>query len=103
MSTATPPTGLSERDVSYLKLLKTLKQSQAVTEGALGVVRRIAEWIDSVPVLDFIASHQPWLDDWEVKEGLVHNDHTPARYRVEIEKSIAIFDLLREMDAPDLA
>ncbi len=102
---ATPPTPprLSERDVSYLKLLKTLKQAPSVTEGALGVVRRIADWIDSLAVLNFICSHQPWLDDWGVKEALVHNDRTPARHRVELEKAIAIFDLLREMDAPGLS
>lgn len=101
---ATPPTPprLTERDVSYLKLLKTLKQSPTVTEGALGVVRRIAAWYDGLPVLEMICLHQPWLDDWEVKEALVHNDRTSARHRQEIEKAIAIFDLLREMDAPDL-
>lgn len=100
---STPPTSLSERDVSYLKLLKTLKQSPEVTEGQLGVVRRIAAFLDSLAVLNFICTHQPWLDDWEVKEALVHNDKTPARHRGDIEKQIAIFDLLREMDHPDLS
>jgi hypothetical protein len=101
MSSPRPP--LSERDVSYLKLLKTLKQSPTLTEGALGVVRRIAAWIDSVAVLNFICTHQAWYDDWEVKEALVHNDRTPGNHRIEIEKAIAIFDQLREMDDPALA
>lgn len=93
--------GLSERDVSYLKLLRTLKA--AGQEGSeLGVVRRIAAWIDSLPVLNFLCTCQRWLDDWEVKEALLHNDLTPARYRRDIEKQLAIFDLLRELDAPDL-
>jgi len=100
---SSPRPALSERDVSYLKLLKTLKQSPTVTEGALGVVRRIAAWIDSVAVLNFICTHQAWYDDWEVKEALVHNDRTPGNHRIEIEKAIAIFDQLREMDDPALA
>ena len=92
---------LSERDVSYLKLLKTLKTASTGGAGAeLGVVRRIATWIDSVAVLDFICGHQPWFDDWEVKEGLIHNDATPLRHRQELEKAIAIFELLHELDDP---
>lgn len=105
MPSPTPPpgpSGLSERDISYLKLLKTLKTAGASGGGELGVVRRIATWIDSVPVLNFIASHASWYDDWEVKEGLLHNDLTPTRYRRELEKAIAIFELLREMDEPGL-
>lgn len=99
----TPPHGLTERDVSYLKLLKTLKQLPTVSEGTLGVVRRLAAWMDSVAVLEFIAGHQPWYDDWEVKESLVHNDLLAQRWRSDIEKAIAIFDLLREMDDPVLS
>jgi hypothetical protein len=54
-------------------------------------------------VINFVCSTEVWFDDWGVKEALLHNDVTPSRYRVELEKQIAIFDLLREMDAPDLS
>jgi len=99
------PAGLPERDVHYLKLLKTLKAASGGEGGGgeLGVVRGIADWIDSVAVLNFVCGNAPWYDDWAVKEALLHNDVTPSRYRVELEKQIAIFDLLREMDAPDLS
>ena len=101
---STSPGRLPERDVHYLKLLKTLKASQdAGGGGQTGVVTRIADWIDSVPVLNFICANPGWCDDWGVKEALLHNDLTPARWRVELEKQVAIFDLLREMDSPELS
>ena len=66
------PAGLPERDVHYLKLLKTLKTASGGEGGGseLGVVRRIADWIDSTPVINFVCGHQAWLDDWGVKDLL---------------------------------
>lgn len=101
---STSPGRLPERDVHYLKLLKSLRASQdAGGGGPIGVVQRIADWIDSVPVLEFICANPAWCDDWGVKEALLHNDLTPSRWRVELEKHVAIFDLLREMDSPELS
>jgi hypothetical protein len=101
-----PAARLSERDVSFLKLLKTLKAAggTAGTAGAdLGVVRRIAAWYDSAPVLAFLAAQPRWYGDWQVREGLLRNDRTPPRVRRELEMSVAVLELLRDLDAPDLA
>lgn len=94
--------GLSEVEISYLKLLESLKAAAQHGASDLGVVQRIAAWIEAESVLDFICLHQRWYDDWEIKEALLRNDQTPREIRGELEKQIAIFDLLRELDAPEL-
>ena len=93
---------VSEQDISYLTLLKTLKRAGGAGGGSdLAVVERIAAWIDSVRVLKYICAEPRWFDDWDVKEALLHNDLCPPEAQAEIEKAIAIFDLLRELDAPE--
>lgn len=106
---------LDDQAVSYLKLLKTLRnagQYRAAdrdetgdTPGStdLGVVERIAAWIESGPVLHYICLTPRWYDDWGIKEALVRNEHTPEVYRTELEKQISIFDLMRELDSPQLS
>ena len=93
---------LSEQEISYLKLLKTLRTAGQHSAADLGVVRRIAAWIDAETVLRYICLNHRWYDDWEVKEALLRNDATPQDFRIALEGQIAIFDLLREMDAPHL-
>lgn len=95
--------GTPDRDASYLTLLHTLRTSSASLpageEGPdLGVVRRIAAWIDSGRVVELICAHPRWYDDWETKESLLRNDATPARWKQDLERAVAIFDLLRELD-----
>jgi hypothetical protein len=92
--------GLSEQEVAYLKLLESLQTAAAHGASDQGVVQRIAAWIEAESVLNFICLNQRWFDDWEIKEALLRNDHTPSEHRQELEKQIAIFDLMREMDSP---
>jgi hypothetical protein len=102
MSTTSSPEGMSERDRAYWTLLQTLRTAGGVAASDLGVVRRIAAFLDSAPVLELICETERWRDDWEVKEALLQNARAPARWREGLERSIAIFDLLRELDAPEL-
>ncbi len=92
---------LSEREAVHLKLLASLKASG--TGGELGVVRRLATWIDSPRVLAAIASYSPWFDDWAVKEAFIRNEHTPEAIRSRCAQAVGVLDLLRELDNPELA
>lgn len=94
---------LSEQEISYLKLLESLQTASAHGASDHGVVQRIAAWIGAESVLNFICLNQRWFDDWEIKEALLRNDHTPLEHRQELEKQIAIFDLMREMDSPRIS
>jgi len=94
-----PP--LSEREEVHIKLLNSLKASG--TGGELGVVRRIATWIDSPRVLGLIASHSPWYDDWGVQEAFIRNENTPERLRARCARTVGVIDLLRELDNPNLS
>lgn len=85
-----------EREEVHLKLLASLKASAA--GGELGVVRRIATWIDSPRVLAEIASHPPWMDDWGVKEAFIRNEYTPDDIRSRCAQAVGVLDLLRELD-----
>jgi hypothetical protein len=98
-SNVEPP--LTEREEVHAKLLNSLKASG--TGGELGVVRRIATWIDSPRVIALIASHPAWFDDWGVKEALIRNEHTPERFRSRCARTVGVLDLLRELDSPDLS
>ena len=91
--------GLSEVEVSYLKLLESLRAAAQHGASDLGVVQRIAAWIEAESVLDFICLHQRWYDDWEIKEALLRNDRTPVEIRTELEKQIAIFGDLWKLSA----
>ncbi len=95
----TPP--LSEREEVHIKLLNSLRASG--TGGELGVVRRIATWIDSPRVLRLIASHAPWFDDWGVQEAFIRNENTPESLRGRCARTVGVFDLLRELDNPNLS
>ena len=88
---------------SYLKLLRGLMVGAEGNPAQLGVVRRIAAWIQSQEVLRFIAAEPAWISDWEIKEALLRNPATPADVRSVPERQIAIFDLLRELDQPGLS
>ncbi|MEM9291244.1 MAG: hypothetical protein AAGD01_06165 [Acidobacteriota bacterium] len=106
MDAPTPPSvaaGLPDMEISYLKLLKSLRAAGQYGTSDLPVVRRIATWIDSEPVLHYICLNRRWYDDWEVKEALVRNERTPRELHGALETQVAIFDLLREMDSSDLA
>jgi hypothetical protein len=84
------------REEVHLKLLASLRASAA--GGELGVVRRLATWIDSPRVLAEIASHPPWFDDFGVKEAFVRNEHTPEAIRSRCAQAVGVLDLLRELD-----
>ncbi len=87
---------------SYLKLLRSLKAGSR--DGAdLGVVRRIATWIDSPAVLGFVGEEPRWVADWGIKEALVRNPATPEPQRSLLGRQVSIFDLLRELDQPGLS
>lgn len=88
----TPP----GREEVHLKLLASLRASAA--GGELGVVRRIATWIDSPRVIAEIASHPPWFEDFGVKEAFVRNEHTPEAIRSRCAQAVGVLDLLRELD-----
>ena len=88
----TPP----GREEVHLKLLASLRASAA--GGELGVVRRIATWIDSPRVIAEIASHPPWFEDFGVKEAFVRNEHTPEEVRSRCAQAVGVLDLLRELD-----
>jgi hypothetical protein len=90
-----------ERQELHLKLLASLKASAA--GGELGLVRRIATWIDSPRVLAEIASHPPWMDDWRIKEAFIRNEHTPEEIRSRCAQAVGVLDLLRELDGPGLS
>lgn len=94
-----PP--LSEREEIHIKLLQSLRSSG--TGGELGVVRRIATWIDSPRVLSLIASHPLWFDDWGIQESFIRNEHTPERIRGRCVRTVGVLDLLRELDDPHLS
>ena len=100
-----PPPGAdtapAQREEVHLKLLASLKASGA--GGELGVVRRIATWIDSPRVLEEIASHPPWFEDWGVKEAFIRNEHTPDAVRSRCAQAVGVLDLLRELDAGELS
>ncbi|MDY7095609.1 MAG: hypothetical protein SX243_21745 [Acidobacteriota bacterium] len=84
-------------------MLESLQTAAAHGASDQGVVQRIAAWIEAESVLNFICLNQRWFDDWEIKEALLRNDHTPQEHRQELEKQIAIFDLMREMDSPHIS
>lgn len=86
----------SEREEVHLKLLASLRASGA--GGELGVVRRLATWIDSPRVLAEIASHPAWFEDFGVKEAFVRNEHTPEQIRSRCAQAVGVLDLLRELD-----
>jgi hypothetical protein len=90
-----------QREEVHLKLLASLKASGA--GGELGVVRRIATWIDSPRVLEEIASHPPWFEDWGIKEAFIRNEHTPESIRSRCAQAVGVLDLLRELDAGELS
>lgn len=98
-SNVDPP--LTEREEVHIKLLNSLKSSG--TGGELGVVRRIATWIDSPRVIALIASHAPWFDDWGIREAFIRNEHTPERIRGRCARAVGVLDLLRELDRVDLS
>ncbi|MFP3940098.1 MAG: hypothetical protein ACLF0P_07315 [Thermoanaerobaculia bacterium] len=91
----------SEREEVHLKLLRSLRAAGGT--GALGVVRRLATWIDSSPVLEEIASHPPWFADWGVKEAFIRNEHTPEAIRSRCAQAVGVLDLLRELDTAELS
>ncbi|MCB1036549.1 MAG: hypothetical protein KDD47_22175 [Acidobacteria bacterium] len=91
-----------EMEESYLKLLRGLKAGAADNPAQLGVVRRIAAWIDSEEVLRFIAAEPGWFQNWELKEALLRNPATPVELKSIPDRQIAIFDLLRELDQSGL-
>ncbi len=88
----TPP----GREEVHLKLLASLRASAA--GGEIGVVRRIATWIDSPRVIVEIASHPPWFEDFGVKEAFIRNEHTPEAVRSRCAQAVGVLDLLRELD-----
>lgn len=96
-SDAAPP----QREEVHLKLLASLKASGG--GGELGVVRRIATWIDAPRVLDAIASHPPWFEDWGIKEAFIRNENTPEALRSRCAQAVGVLDLLRELDAGELS
>jgi hypothetical protein len=96
-----PDAAAPEREETHLKLLASLKA--AGDGGELGVVRRLATWIDSPRVLAAIASHPPWFEDWGVKEAFVRNEHTPEEIRARCGQAVGVLDLLRELDGPGLS
>jgi hypothetical protein len=89
------------REEVHLKLLTSLRASAA--GGELGVVRRLATWIDSPRVLAEIASHPPWFEDFGVKEAFVRNEHTPESVRSRCAQAVGVLDLLRELDDGSLS
>lgn len=91
----------SEREEVHLKLLRSLRAAGGT--GALGVVRRLATWIDSSRVLEEIAAHPPWLADWGVKEAFIRNEHTPESLRSRCAQAVGVLDLLRELDTAELS
>ena len=93
---------VGEREESFLKLLSSLAAAGQHGAQAPGVVGRIAAWIDSPRVLEVICRHPPWFGNWQVKEALLRNAATPAGPRQVLERQIAVFDLLRELDSPGL-
>jgi len=96
-----PDPAAPEREEIHLKLLASLKA--AGDGGELGVVRRLATWIDSPRVLATIAAHPPWFEDWGVKEAFVRNEHTPEEIRARCGQAVGVLDLLRELDGPGLS
>lgn len=96
-----PDPAAPEREEIHLKLLTSLKA--AGDGGELGVVRRLATWIDSPRVLAAIAAHPPWFEDWGVKEAFVRNEHTPEEIRARCGQAVGVLDLLRELDGPGLS
>lgn len=96
-----PDAAVSDREEVHLKLLASLRA--AGDGGELGVVRRIATWIDSPRVLAEIAAHPPWFADFGVKEAFVRNEHTPEALRSRCAQAVGVLDLLRELDGPGLS
>lgn len=96
-----PDAAVSAREEVHLKLLASLRA--AGDGGELGVVRRIATWIDSPRVLAEIAAHPPWFGDFGVKEALVRNEHSPEELRSRCAQAVGVLDLLRELDGPGLS
>lgn len=86
------------QEESYLKLLKGLSQASEHGAETLGVVRRIATWIESAAVLQVIGAQRRWIVDWPIKEALVQNPSTPEAVRSPLERQVAFIDLLRELD-----
>lgn len=96
-SSSSPAPG---REQFHLQLLTSLKASGTGAE--FGVVRRIATWIDSPWVLETIAGHPPWMDDWEVKEAFIRNENTPEAIRARCSQAVGVLDLLHELDHVEL-
>ncbi len=98
-----------EREESFLKLLKSLEMLTSLevagerSSPPLGVVGRIAAWIDSPRVLQAICNNFDWFGNWQIKEALLRNPFTPAGPRADLERQIAVFDLLRELDSSHLS
>lgn len=105
LSVEDPPSGAApapaQREEVHLKLLASLKASGA--GGELGVVRRIATWMDSPRVLEEIASHPPWFEDWGIKEAFIRNEHTPEAIRSRCAQAVGVLDLMRELDGGELS
>jgi hypothetical protein len=100
-STSRPDPAVTDREEIHLKLLASLRSSG--DGGELGVVRRIATWIESPRVLAEIADHPPWFEDFGVKEAFVRNEYTPEEIRARCARSVGVLDLLRELDGPGLS
>lgn len=97
--TTVEQTPRNQREEGYLKLLASLATSGTGAE--LGVVRRIAVWIDSPRVIEQIAGHESWFDDWAVKEAFVRNEATPESIRSRSAMAVGVLDLLRELDTAE--
>ena len=97
----TVETSVEEREQVYLKLLRSL--ASAGTGAELGVVRRIATWIDSARVIETIAAHESWFNDWGIKEAFVRNEATPEELRSRSAMAVGVLDLLRELDTARLS
>ncbi|HUF78385.1 MAG TPA: hypothetical protein VMR44_05665 [Thermoanaerobaculia bacterium] len=100
-STSRPDPAVADREEIHLKLLGSLRSSG--DGGELGVVRRIATWIESPRVLAEIADHAPWFEDFGVKEAFVRNEYTPEEIRARCARAVGVLDLLRELDGPGLS
>ena len=97
-----PFQSLTEMEKSYLRVLRSFKLSPVISGDELKLVERYAAFLDSPVALAYIFQSPRWFSNWEIKEALLSNEYTPPGIRERIERALAIFELMREMDLVDL-
>jgi hypothetical protein len=95
------PSRYSAEEISYLKLLYTLKNLDP-SEHELGVVKGIALWNSSAAILTAISHVPKWGGNWEIREAVYQNPGTPKKLKDLYGRCIAVINLMYELDNREL-